>query len=645
MRPNIKFHFSLLLLYGIAFIPCVCIVTPLQAAGPTPGEQLNILGMEKYVYKTVADTDPQYTNQYVFVSKPPGWQASDSRNALVFIHGGAFSFGDPSGGVEYCRYFASRGMVTFSLEYRVSQMQTAKKPEEWNPQGWKSMSDCVEAIRWIRAHAGMFGIATNRIIAGGYSAGAISTAGLLSWKHVPPEYPCGDVKISPVPDAVYFLDGWSLWSTKGDPTPPLLFLRPERGMFMSRPDDAFKTQYASQPYKEWRLYRNDIAPDGRTNYVADHVCMASQRRYFWPALIDLDEWLVSLGYLTNHPAQPLTDAPGFCQIDAVDFSDRYPRILQNAPDAPVWRINIAKDTSAGYLMDCAPPSVAMISDADILKAPRLEYRIDLKSPGKYYAWANIRASWETEHHDKNGLPDAPYFFRSKQLRLGVNDGKSDRLLSGNLTTTPDGKPSWQRIAVTDPIVVSAPGVITLKAYAVSAGIRLEQLILTTDSAYTPPSSPYLNGAKEVTLKGAEVTDVSLTEQIKASKGLQVLSLQGTSVTESGLKNLLKGQTGLQELAFGGKQATDAFLEGITDLTGLQVLSLWNASVTDAGLAHLKGFWRLRELVLNGTQVTDAGLENLKGLSKLQILRLKKTQVTPAGVEQLQKSLPACYIEF
>jgi hypothetical protein len=54
---------------------------------------------------------------HLFLSKPPDWKATDSRSVFVYIHGGAYSFGDPSWGAEYCRYFASRGMVGVSIEY------------------------------------------------------------------------------------------------------------------------------------------------------------------------------------------------------------------------------------------------------------------------------------------------------------------------------------------------------------------------------------------------------------------------------------------------------------------------------------------------------------------------------------------------
>jgi len=576
-----------------------------QAAGPITGGQLNIPGMEKCVYKNISDVDPQYKNLYLFVCKPDGWKASDSRSVFVYIHGGAFMGGDPSAGAEYCRYFASRGMVGISIEYRVSMMNTdTNKINKWDY--WESISDCVEAMRWMRVHAATLGIATNRIAVGGHSAGAMATMGLAyGWKNAQAKYPCGDPNVSCVPDAVFpqngIMGGLHNWYKKGDPVPPPLLLqcsdRDSLGSGSASIRTLFDTVFAAQPLAEQREYRSDIAPDGSTNYAADHVCFAT--KYAWqpgardgrPAMIDLEEWFVSLGFLPGRQTPPAQEKNGFCRIEALNYAERSPRILQNRTNTPVWRISYVKDAAARYLMDCVPASAAAITESDLAKAPRLDYRINITTPGKYYVWANIRSSWETEHCDKYGFPDAPYFFRSKQLRLGVMDGKSERLLAGTLVSTPDGKPSWQR-PTADPIVVSVPGVITLKAYAVKPGIRLEQLILTTDAAYVPPLIP----STELVIRGADVTDAVLEERLKDAKGLHILTIFSEHLTEAGLKKCLKNLSDVQLLA------------------------------------------------LCGPQVTDEVLESLNGATELQMLRLRVTKVTSAGIEKLQKSIPACCIE-
>jgi len=594
----------------------------LLAAGPIPGSQLNIPGTEKIVYKTVTDMDPPYSNLYVYVCKPQGWKASDTRSAMVFIHGGAFAFGDPSSsGGEYCRYFASRGMVTFNLEYRVAQMHTTTDKTPWN--NWISESDCIEAIRWIRSRAATFGIATNRLIIGGASAGAIATlCATFGGKDVPPEFSCGDPKVSCVPDALYLHGGcWPVsWFKKNGPVPPPVLIQggDKDALTSSLPavGKMLNTFFAAQPCRQWRECRSDIASNGITNFVAGHTSFNNNQYGCRPAMIDMEEWFAALGFLPSRTVPALAEANGYCQIEAMDFSERSPHLQQNPTNAPMWQINYVKDAACGYVMDCVPVSAQTFADADLLKAPRLDYRIKFTTPGKYKVWAKIRASWETNNRDKYGLPEGPVFFRSQQLRLGVADGKTDRLLSGTMTTTADGYPSWQRIDATDPIVVSSAGSMTLKAYAASAGIRLERIILTTDPAYTPLA--IARDLQVLTLKGPEVTDAGLAEQLKDRHGLQQLELVRTKVTDAGLAQL-------------------------KELKDLRILSVWYTPILDAGLTQLKDLKNLTELCLNGTMLTDAGLENLKGLQRLQMLRIQNTKVTDTGLEKIFLSLPACTV--
>lgn len=472
-------------------------VMPLQAA-PGPGNHLNIPGFEKYAFKSFVNPSNQLQNLYIYVCKPAGWKASDSRSAMVFIHGGGYQCGDPSEVTEYCQHFARRGMVAFAVEYRIgSRDATAAEIKNWN--FWKPRSDCIEAIRWIRSRTDSFGIAPNRIVMGGWSAGVdASLAATFGAKHVPSEFSCGDPSVSSVPDAIFLQNGALIecldWFKPGDYAPPVLVLKGDRDHVTPAPRvitrQFFNTVFAAQPQKEMRVYRSDFTTDGSTNYEAGHVCFLSVvKRYCQPMTIDLDEWLVSLGFLPNREAPLLVESNGVCEINAVDFSDRVPRILQNAATTLVWQISCVKDASQGYLMDCVPPSAKTLAAADVTNAPRLDYRIKFSTPGKYYVFAKIRSSWEASHKGVRGHPEGPFFFRSKQLRLGVSDRPGDRMLADKLTTTPDGIASWQRTGSADPIVVVSPGIVTLSAYGASAGIRLEQIMLTTNEDFKPPTIP------------------------------------------------------------------------------------------------------------------------------------------------------------
>lgn len=76
---------------------------------------------------------------------------------------------------------------------------------------------------------------------------------------------------------------------------------------------------------------------------------------------------------------------------------------------------------------------------------------------------------------------------------------------------------------------------------------------------------------------------------------------------------------------------------IFDLTGTEV--------TDADLQQFQGLVYLTKLKLDNTEISDEGLEHLQGARYLRRLSLTNTRVTEAGIQKLEKSLPACQIEW
>ncbi len=95
---------------------------------------------------------------------PAEWTASDRRPALVLFFGGGFVRGSPSQFTSTAEYFAGRGLVAATAEYRVRDVHHT--PPE------RCAEDAKSAIRWLRLHAKRLGIDATRVIAGGGSAGA-----------------------------------------------------------------------------------------------------------------------------------------------------------------------------------------------------------------------------------------------------------------------------------------------------------------------------------------------------------------------------------------------------------------------------------------------------------------------------------------
>jgi acetyl esterase/lipase len=133
------------------------------------------------------------------------------RPALVATHSGGYATGTPLGfGPTWemdaaCKYFAARGWVAISMDYRLTNAQTggALAPANWSvraaplPPGWDggfrpapqaiwpAVRDTKAAIRWLRGQSGTgqlagLELAMDSFVGVGWSAGACTTAFLAT---------------------------------------------------------------------------------------------------------------------------------------------------------------------------------------------------------------------------------------------------------------------------------------------------------------------------------------------------------------------------------------------------------------------------------------------------------------------------------
>jgi predicted esterase len=122
--------------------------------------------------------------------------SSTNRPVYMFIHGGGFVGGSKSSEqiVDIANFFASRGWVFVSIDYRLVQnlgtTNTGIAPQEWidyiqeietyteqTQQGiamYAAQRDAKAALRWIVFNADNYNIDTDYITVGGGSAGAIT---------------------------------------------------------------------------------------------------------------------------------------------------------------------------------------------------------------------------------------------------------------------------------------------------------------------------------------------------------------------------------------------------------------------------------------------------------------------------------------
>jgi acetyl esterase/lipase len=101
----------------------------------------------------------------IYCVRPSNFNPKNKYPAIVIFHGGGWSIGEASWGFSSAKYYASKGMVAFSVQYRLQESSNENTPYE-------SVIDAQNAIRWVRKNADKFSIDVNMIASYGWSAGA-----------------------------------------------------------------------------------------------------------------------------------------------------------------------------------------------------------------------------------------------------------------------------------------------------------------------------------------------------------------------------------------------------------------------------------------------------------------------------------------
>lgn len=107
------------LIYVIVFVITFVISALIRISllGSAPERLIQVIwndGVGK-VYKNL-DYENANGNQYdLYV--PTGLDKSKNQYLIVFIHGGSFNSGSKEDGEAWCKYYASKGYVTASLDY------------------------------------------------------------------------------------------------------------------------------------------------------------------------------------------------------------------------------------------------------------------------------------------------------------------------------------------------------------------------------------------------------------------------------------------------------------------------------------------------------------------------------------------------
>ena len=144
------------------------------------------VGVKRDIVYGSAPADPYDENEELLLDLyKPKKDKVKQRPAVVLVHGGSFCCGDKAFGPspQLAKYFARRGYVTVSIEYRFlvdapCSVVGGSIPIECFQAAIQDTHDAQAAVRWLRANAASLKIDPERIAVGGESAGGIIASGV-----------------------------------------------------------------------------------------------------------------------------------------------------------------------------------------------------------------------------------------------------------------------------------------------------------------------------------------------------------------------------------------------------------------------------------------------------------------------------------
>lgn len=121
-------------------------------------------------YKTLVKGD----SLTLHIFKPRNVKIGEKRPAIVYFFGGGWKLGTPIQFYRECAYYASKGMVAVSVDYRIEYLHHSTP--------FESFDDAKDAMRWLRRHSLAYQIDPDKIAvaggsAGGHLAAALGTVG------------------------------------------------------------------------------------------------------------------------------------------------------------------------------------------------------------------------------------------------------------------------------------------------------------------------------------------------------------------------------------------------------------------------------------------------------------------------------------
>lgn len=288
--------------------------------------------MESMIYRTTPDTSLK-----IYYQLPDNSTSNSKHSAIIWIHGGGWTSGAANIFFEHAAYFATRGVVGISIEYRlIGKNKTNTIIDE--------ITDCKSAIRFIKLHAKELQIDTSKIVVAGDSAGGYLAATTITLDAL--NDMSDDLSISAVPNAVILYNPCVNMGVF--PHVKNLFEQPiklaansnDTISFLQKNDAVIKKlspifnihsnhtkalllhglndkviypeqseQFANEMNKNGNKAHLILLPDTRHAFVVPHYTASEEKVV--NAVLEADLFLISLGYLSGKPNLVTSNDPNW----------------------------------------------------------------------------------------------------------------------------------------------------------------------------------------------------------------------------------------------------------------------------------------------------------------------------------------------
>lgn len=296
----------------LAFLFALLVMNGANASPPEPRDflalsQQNFRGAEPDAYWNYKQSGDKSLTMAVYL--PEGYDTGGPFPTIVFFHGGSWREGAPSMHYPDCLYWAARGMMAVSVNYRL-------KDRDQVPVPLACVQDAKAAIRYLRENAAQLKIDPDRIVAAGGSAGGQLAAATAMINTPESERDAGNTAISAIPQAIICYNPWFRCAKPLSPThnvgpdlPPMIIFHGDQDPIPVSEVAAFR-QAMAEAGNTCTLY---VGKGGKHGFCNGRN---GKNPYFYWSLALANQFLINQQILGSKPTVPFRqDIKAFKQED------------------------------------------------------------------------------------------------------------------------------------------------------------------------------------------------------------------------------------------------------------------------------------------------------------------------------------------